>query len=139
MNASTTAPASSAYAADPLTGELPPDVHQRHHLVAVLFEGGKLSLRHAIDACAAQDADALADGIDHASNIIGSGLKASLDIHQGGELAERLDALYDYMLTRLEEARSTKDADTLSEVLELLGNISSAWQQIGSRSVALAA
>lgn len=139
MNASTHASAARNISADPLTGELPPDVHQRHHLVAVLFEGGKLSLRHAIDACAAQDAEGVADGIERASSIIGSGLKASLDISQGGELAERLDALYDYMLLRLDEARSNPDADTLNEVLELLGNISSAWQQIGSRSVALAA
>ncbi len=139
MNTSSPSAATRHFTADPLTGELPPDVHQRHHLVAVLFEGGKLSLRHAIDACATQDTDALADGIERASSIIGSGLKASLDISQGGELAERLDALYDYMLSRLEDARSTRDADTLSEVLELLDNISSAWQQIGSRSVALAA
>ena len=69
--------------------------------------------------------------ITKAIAILDGGLKASLDIKAGGELAERLSGLYDYMLRQLFVANLRNDATTLDEVARLLNELRGAWAQIG--------
>ena len=69
---------------------------------------------------------------DEAIDIIANGLKASLDIDAGGKLAEQLSALYDYMVRRLLSANLENNSAALDEVLRLLGEIHSAWTEIGT-------
>ena len=68
--------------------------------------------------------------ISNAIDIISNGLKAGLDPKNGGELAGRLDALYDYMCTRLLHANLKNDEAALKEVAGLLREIKSAWEEI---------
>ena len=94
-----------------------------HRLILLLFEGTENALAmaklHSEQGNAAGRGAAISKGID----IISNGLKASLDIQQGGELAERLAALYDYMVTRLLWANLKNDIPTLVEVQTLLAEI----------------
>lgn len=69
--------------------------------------------------------------LSKAIDIITNGLKADLDIEKGGELAENLAALYDYMVQRLMIANLHNDAKVIDEVETLLNSISDAWRQIG--------
>ena len=69
--------------------------------------------------------------ISQAIDIIGNGLKVSLDMDSGGKLAEQLAALYDYMCRRLIAANIANDAVALDEVARLLEEIHSAWREIG--------
>jgi flagellar protein FliS len=55
------------------------------------------------------------------------GLRASLDMERGGEIAANLDRLYDYMLRRLLEANLANSAEMLAEVTGLLQQIRSGW------------
>ena len=48
----------------------------------------------------------------------------------GGELAERLDALYTYMVQRLMKAHIDNDAAILDEVATLLREVKSGWDGI---------
>ena len=62
--------------------------------------------------------------------IISDGLRSSLDMEAGGELAERLDALYEYMSQRLLKAHIDNDITILDEIVTLLREIKSGWDGI---------
>jgi len=70
------------------------------------------------------------ENISMAISII-DGLRVSLDKKRGGEIAENLDNLYDYMERRLFEANVKSDVAILDEVSGLLSEIKSAWDTIG--------
>ncbi len=101
-----------------------------HHLILLLFEGVENALSmaklHAEQGNVAARGVAISKSID----IIVNGLKSSLDLELGGELAERLSALYDYMASRLLWANMKNDIATIEEVQYLLGEIHEAWRLI---------
>ena len=72
--------------------------------------------------------------LSSAIQIVTNGLRASLDPSAGGEMAERLLALYDYIAQRLLWGNLKNDTAALDECLNLLGEIHSAWAQIAPQS-----
>lgn len=102
-----------------------------HRLIVLLFDGAERALQQSTERLAANDAKGKSDSIVKAIEIIQSGLSASLDTEQGGDLAKNLKALYDYMASRLIHANIHKDASAIREVQGLLGEIASAWREIG--------
>lgn len=58
-------------------------------------------------------------------------LRGSLNLAEGGELAQNLSNLYDYMARRLLLANVQNDADVVNEILGLLNEIRGAWVAIG--------
>lgn len=62
--------------------------------------------------------------------IIEEGLKASLDKNVGGELAQNLSDLYEYMSQRLLIANLKNDVSALDEVSRLLSELKGAWEEI---------
>jgi flagellar protein FliS len=77
--------------------------------------------------------------ISKAIDIITNGLEASLDMQVEGELAERLSALYEYMCARLLHAGIKNDRAALDEVVGLLTEIRSAWEEIADDPAVLSA
>lgn len=67
--------------------------------------------------------------INWALSII-DGLRNSLDMEKGGDIAHHLDSLYDYMQRRLIVANMDNDPAILDEVAGLLGEIKSAWDAL---------
>ncbi|HEX3836820.1 MAG TPA: flagellar export chaperone FliS [Steroidobacteraceae bacterium] len=67
----------------------------------------------------------------HSCVAIVAELRGSLNLAQGGPLAQNLDGLYEYMIRQLMLANLNSDASTVAEVLGLLGEIRSAWMAIG--------
>jgi flagellar protein FliS len=57
-------------------------------------------------------------------------LNASLDKAVGGELAQNLSSLYDYMAMRLVAANLNNDVAALDEVAHLLAELAGAWDGI---------
>ena len=103
-----------------------------HQLIVLLYEGAELSVRMAIRHIADGDLPQKAVAITKAGSIIHDGLRAALDMRQGGDLALQLSALYDYMNKRLMLAHVSNQAAPLEEVLGLLRELRQAWLQIGA-------
>src|SRR5271154_6872337 len=72
-----------------------------HKLILMLFEGAMLAVASAKMHMQQKETAKRGEAVSKAIMIIDSGLKASLDMNSGGPMAERLAALYDYMLSRL--------------------------------------
>jgi flagellar protein FliS len=58
-------------------------------------------------------------------------LRGSLNLAEGGDLAQNLNNLYDYMTRQLLAANVQSDAARVAEVSGLLNEIRSAWVAIG--------
>lgn len=99
-------------------------------LIVMLYEGAELAVRLAIKHMNEGDLEKKSTAITKASSIILDGLRAALDPQQGGEIAQQLGALYDYMNQRLMLAHIRNEAAPLQEVLGLLQELHGAWQQI---------
>lgn len=105
-----------------------------HKLILMLFDGALLSIRMATKHMSEGNIAAKSEAISKAITIISGGLKASLDVKKGGEIAARLDALYDYMCQRLFTANIRNQPELLEEVYQLLSELQEAWKQIGKPS-----
>ena len=70
--------------------------------------------------------------IIRAVRIVDEGLKANLNLEQGGKLAADLNALYGYITMRLTYANVSNDAAALEECAKLIEPVRSAWIAIGS-------
>jgi len=104
-----------------------------HKLILMLYDGALLSVRTASAAMRSGDIPTKGASVSKAINIITNGLKASLDLSVGGELAIRLDALYEYMSERLFYANLHNNEAALDEVVNLLSNLREAWTEIADK------
>ena len=68
-----------------------------------------------------------------------SELQCSLNISEGGDVAQSLDRLYTYMINRLLEANANSDIPTIDEVLTHLRTLKSAWSKASEQRVAATA
>lgn len=100
-----------------------------HRLIQMLMEGALEKISVAKGHMQRAEVKEKGSTISWAISII-DGLKASLDLEAGGEIANNLNDLYDYMERRLVEANITNSEDMLDEVSSLLLEIKSAWDVI---------
>jgi flagellar secretion chaperone FliS len=110
-----------------------------HQLILMLFDGAVLALSSAAVQMREKRSIEKGQSISRAIDIIANGLKASLDRNVGGELADRLAALYDYMCARLLQANLRDDVAALTEVTGLLGELRGAWEEIADDPAVLSA
>ena len=101
-----------------------------HRLIQMLMAGAMERIATAKGLIQHNEISKKAEQISWAISIIG-GLQGALDMEAGGEIAQNLDGLYDYMARRLVEANLNNDVEILDEVLGLLLEIKSAWDVIG--------
>lgn len=101
-----------------------------HKLILLLYQGALLAISSAKNQMLRKETAAKGKSISHAIMIIDEGLKSSLDKNAGGDLAQNLSALYDYMNQRLLIANLKNDIDALDEVSGLLTDLKGAWEEI---------
>jgi len=104
-----------------------------HQLVLLLFNGARAALAAAKGHMERRETEARGKAISQAMSILDGGLKASLDLKVGGELAKNLYDLYVYMEHRLLYANKNNDRAALDEVAKLLEQLGGAWEAIGAK------
>lgn len=101
-----------------------------HRLILMLFEGARAAIFLARAHMARNEIAEKGAAISKAISIVNSGLLASLDVAKGGELAERLASLYEYISYRLLWGNLNNNLAALDEANHLLGELQSAWAMI---------
>ncbi len=100
-----------------------------HQLIVMLFDGALEKIAVAKGAMERKEIELKGQKIARAIAII-DGLRASLDIERGGDIAANLDDLYDYMQRRLFDANAANNVSYLDEVAGLIQEIREAWVAI---------
>jgi flagellar protein FliS len=98
----------------------------------MLFDSYQASIRIARLHMQAGHIAEKGKAITKAINIVSQGLRASLDLEQGGDIAVQLDQLYDYVVRVLLRANLNNDDTALTMAAALLENVAAAWLAIGS-------
>ena len=98
-----------------------------HKLIVMLFDGALASLATALHHMSNGNIAGKGQSISKAITIIDSGLRASLDKNAGGEIAQNLDALYEYMSAQLLKANLNNETGIVEEVQHLLKDLKGAW------------
>ena len=107
-----------------------------HKLIVMLYDGALVAVLSAQMHMKSGNVPEKGKSISKAIQIIDNGLRASLDKEVGGEIAENLDALYEYMGARLLAANLNNDITVLEEVQRLLTDLRETWNAIGSTPAA---
>lgn len=107
-----------------------------HKLIVMLFDGAVVALRTAALHMESGNIPEKGKAISKAIQIIDNGLRASLNKEAGGQIAEGLDALYEYMSARLLTANLKNDLVILGEVQGLLVDLRDTWNAIGNAPLA---
>lgn len=100
----------------------------RGQLVVMLYQGALRFLARARGHFETRNLEGINNNIIRAQEIVAE-LLSSLDRDTGGEIADSLAALYNYMYRRLVEANLTKDPEPVEEVAQLLRTLLPAWEQ----------
>jgi flagellar protein FliS len=119
-------PGENAYAKTKLeTGVLSASPHK---LTTMLFDAALLALRMAQRHMKAGNTEHMT--ISRSIMLIENGLRASLNREAGGEIADNLDAMFDYMGRRQLAANLKNQPELLDQVHDLLKQLTQAWAGI---------
>lgn len=102
-----------------------------HRLIEMLMDGALEKIAFAKGFMERGNISEKGGHISWAISIV-DGLRASLDLEKGGEIAQNLDDLYDYMTRRLARANVENNPDILDEVSSLMASVKNSWQQVPS-------
>lgn len=100
-----------------------------NRLITLLFSGARAAIAKAKIHMEAGQIPERGKAITHATRIVDEGLRQSLNLTAGGELASNLSQLYDYVLRCLMMANLKADISQLDTADRLLAELQEAWQQ----------
>lgn len=100
-----------------------------HRLIQMLIDGAIAKMIVAKAMMERRDIARKGENVSWAISILG-GLQASLDMEKGGEIAQSLNGLYEYMTLRLAQANANNDVAGVDEVIHLMKTIKEGWDGI---------
>jgi len=107
------------------------DAATPHRLVALLFDGLVEAIVQARGALQSGQRELKGRAVGRAVRIVEEGLKAGLNLDDGGPLAADLRDLYAYIGVRLTQANVRDDVAALDECQRLIEPLRTAWAAIG--------
>lgn len=101
-----------------------------HQLIVLLYDGAINAMKRAEIYFQSGNIARRGEMISRAINIIDNGLRAGLDHEKGGNIAEELESLYEYISRTLLEANLNKSGDKLPHLIALMTGMLETWQAI---------
>jgi flagellar secretion chaperone FliS len=102
-------------------------------LIIMLYDAAICSIQEAREQITRKDIAGRSRSINRCLSII-SELQSCLNRQAGGEIANSLDRLYDYMKRRIFRANVEQSVQPLAEIEALLENLRSAWGELAAQS-----
>lgn len=102
-----------------------------HELIELLLQGARSHIATAQGHIQRNQIKEKGEHIGKALSIV-EGLKHSLNHNEGGQVAESLQKLYDYVQFILFKANLNNDEDLLAQANKLLSEVHLAWQAINT-------
>ena len=103
-----------------------------HTLVGLLYDALLQSIAEARGAMSRGDTVAKGAALGKAVRILEEGLKAGLNLREGGDIAVNLRQLYSYSTLRLTQANLRNDEQMLDECQTLLQPLRDAWMAMSN-------
>ena len=103
-------------------------------LIIMCYEGAIDNLKRAKQRIHENDYEGKGKAVIKAQDIIGE-LINSLDFEKGYEIANNLESLYTYMINRIVQGDLNKDVGPIDEVIGMLSELLSAWQEVASKPI----
>ena len=100
-----------------------------HKIVQMLMAGAIERLIQGKAAMQQGNIPVKGERLGKALDIIIS-LRSCLSMSDGAEIAENLDQLYEFMITQITAANHKNDPQPLDDVIDIIREIKSAWDQI---------
>jgi flagellar protein FliS len=100
-----------------------------HRLTLMLMQGSLDRMAYAKGCMERKDFAGKAEHLSRVNAIL-LNLRDTLDLDVGGDVAQNLYSLYEYMITRLLDASVQNSLQILDEVISLLLPIKKAWASI---------
>ncbi len=97
-------------------------------LVVTSYEAAVRGLKEAQRAIRDKDYASRTRNIDLAFGLI-SELRKSLNPEKGGEVADKLNALYEFFQREIVTANATNDADRLNPIVDMMSDLHQAWDE----------
>jgi flagellar secretion chaperone FliS len=97
-------------------------------LIILLYDGALAFLKKAKDCWDNKDYPGLALNVNRGLDIIDE-LNASLNMTEGGEIADNLKRLYQFMTHHLIKARTDNNPGLISDVIKMLDQLNTAWKE----------
>lgn len=101
-----------------------------HQLIMMLFDGYMEAIAQGRGAMREGEIERKGRCIGRAARIVDEGLKAGLNLSDGGVLAQDLQMLYEYVTMRLTLANIRNDEAILDECVSLIEPLRQAWRDI---------
>lgn len=101
-----------------------------YELVIILYTAALKEIDLMKAAIEAKDHESKARHCDKAMRIISDGLRSSLDMEKGAEVAENLFNLYTYFNREILAASVSNSLEKLNVCKELLIELQSAWEKV---------
>jgi len=96
----------------------------------MLYNGALKFLDQAESRLEEKNVDQFADMIERTHRIVYH-LYTTLNFDEGGEIADKLGALYSFIISQLYILNSTKDRKLMDEIRSILIVLRDGWQNIG--------
>jgi flagellar protein FliS len=100
-----------------------------HQLMLMLFDGALEAMSLTIAAIQNKNFELRSKQNTRSISII-NGMRECLDMEAGGELADNLYSLYQYMAQELFRASFKNDAETVRNIQTMLKDIRGSWEKI---------